>query len=42
LIVLIRANGLGDTQRQVDEAELPTVLQAIESWTAEIVGIARR
>jgi hypothetical protein len=42
LVVLVRADAVGDTQRQLDEAELPAVLRAIESWTAEIVGIDRR
>jgi hypothetical protein len=42
LIVLVRNDGVGDTQPQVDEGELPTVLRAIDCWTAEIVGIARR
>jgi hypothetical protein len=42
LIVLVRDDGVGDAQPLLDEAELPTVLRAIDCWTAEIVGIARR
>ena len=42
LIVLVGDEGVGDTQRQVAEAELQKVLRAVESWTTEIVGIARR
>jgi hypothetical protein len=42
LIVLVREEEAGDVQRQVDEAELQTVLRAVDSWAAEIVGMARR
>jgi hypothetical protein len=42
LIALVRDDGVGDTQRQVDEAELQTVLRALDSWTTEIVGMVRR
>jgi hypothetical protein len=42
LIVLVRDDGMGDTQRPIDEAEIQTVMQAVDSWTAEIVSMARR
>lgn len=42
LIVLVRDDGVGGSQRQVDESELSTVLRAIDCWATEIVGIARR
>lgn len=42
LIVLVRSDGAGETQRPLAEADAQTVLRSTDSWTAEIVGIARR
>ncbi len=42
LIVLIRSDRVGARQRPVDEADAQTFLRSTDSWTEEIVGIARR
>lgn len=42
LIVLVRRDGAGDAQRPIDEAEIQGVMRAVEDWTGEIVGVARR
>jgi hypothetical protein len=42
LIVLVRSDGAGKTQRPLEEADLQTALRSTDSWTEEIVGIARR
>jgi hypothetical protein len=42
LIVLTAADGAGDMQRQVDEAEAHALLRSIEGWAGENVSVARR
>lgn len=42
LIVLVRGDGVGDTPRPVAADEVHELMRAVDSWTAEIVGIARR
>ncbi len=42
LIVLVRNDGAGERQTPVDEADAQTVLGSTDSWTGEIVGVARR
>ncbi len=42
LIVLIRTDQPESAQRRMDDAEAQAVLRAIDSWTEEIAGLARR
>ena len=42
LIVLTSADGVGDMQRQVDEAETHALLRSSEGWVGESVSVARR
>lgn len=42
LIVLVHSDGAGNAQRLIDQAEIQAVMRAVDSWTKEIVGIARR
>jgi hypothetical protein len=42
LIMLIWAEQTESAQRQVDDSEVQAVLRAVDSWTREIVGLARR
>jgi hypothetical protein len=42
LIVLVRNEGEGETQRPLEETDPQTALHSTDSWTEEIVGIARR
>lgn len=42
LIVLVRSDGAGETQKPLEDADAQAVLRSPGSWTGEIVGIARR